>query len=110
MAAMQPQPNMLTHPLTVLLTIGGAALWAKAYINSIIDKRLMDMHAVNRQALVKMANVSAAKELSAKDVAHKAEGTALSRSLSVATHPLAKKVNLAVKIVSVAQNKLQKSQ
>lgn len=110
MAAMQPQPNMLTHPLTVLLTIGGAALWAKAYINSIIDKRLMDMHAVNRQTLVKMANVSAAKELSAKDVAHKAEGTALSRSLSVATHPLAKKVNLAVKIVSVAQNKLQKSQ
>lgn len=105
MAAAQPQ-SPLTHPLTVLLTIGGAALWAKAYINSIIDKRLSTMNAHNRPILVKMANVSAARELNSSDRISKAEHSAFAKALGATGNPLAKKVTLTMKIVSVAKDKL----
>lgn len=91
--------------LATLLSIGGAALWAKAYINSIIEKKLIEMNVKSRPAIVKMASTSAAKEVKEPRLPT-TELKAISKALSATGAPPAKTIGFAVKTVSTLHDKI----
>lgn len=94
--------------LAVLLTIGGAALWAKAYINSIIEQKMEKIHPEAKSLIVKMASTSAAKEIfEGRRASEYSPGVkALTKTLSATGIPTARKISTAITAVSVAQNKI----
>lgn len=98
------------HPISVLLTIGGAALWAKAYINSIIEKRLAAMQPRSQSVIVKMAGMSAGKEMSYEDQIRTAQLKALSKTVSSLQAPSGgnAKLTVALKVLAAAHNQITK--
>lgn len=95
------------HPLSVLLTIGGAALWAKAYINHIIEKRLRESQSRIQPIIVKMASMSAGKEMSIDDISRSAKAKALNKAVS-AIHGTNTKLSVALKVLTTAHNTIVK--
>lgn len=98
------------HPISVLLTIGGAALWAKAYINSIIEKKMATLHPRSQPLIIKMASVSAGREMSFEDKARSAELKAITKAVSSIQAPLGgnAKLSIAMKVLSAAHNQYTK--
>lgn len=98
------------HPISVLLTIGGAALWAKAYINSIIEKKMAEIHPRAQPLIIKMAGISAGKEISFEDRARNVEIKALTKAVSAIQAPSGgnAKLTVALKVLSAAHNQLAK--
>ncbi len=89
--------------MSVLLTIGGAALWAKAYINSVIEKRLEADRA--RPIIVKMASTSAGKEMSLDDLSKRVQMKALTKTVSAVNGPNSK-LAVALKVLAATHNQI----
>jgi hypothetical protein len=103
--------HAVSHPLSTLLTIGGAALWAKAYINSIIESRMLAARTAPAPLIVKMASISAAKEMSMEDLATAAKLKALTKTVSAIQAPSGGngKLSAALKALSIAHAQISKS-
>ncbi len=101
-----------SNPLSVLLTIGGAALWAKAYINHLIEKKMEETHKAHvAPVIVKMAAVSVASEINEADtMPTMADMQAKLLKKSLLVGPVGKKVSQALKTVNTAKDLANKFQ
>jgi hypothetical protein len=98
------------NPISTLIAIGGAALWAKAYINSIIEKRLAQSQERSMPTIVKMASMSAAHEMSFEDRKATVPLKALSKAVSALQSPSKgnAKLTVALKVLSAAHSQIVK--
>lgn len=109
-----PEMNLIqevkAHPIATLLAIGGAALWAKAYINSIIERRLLQSQEQRLPTIVKMASLSAAHEMSSDDLKIAVPLKILSKTVSSAQSPSKgnAKLTVALKVLSAAHSQIAK--